>query len=99
MASQFMAEDYGLETADLHSCFVVACALYWHCVDYHEGQSSERYRISCVLDYQPGMCESGPEEDTTEETIYQDLADESLSVEDVYAWFERNYALAKDKED
>ena len=40
--------------------FDLARALYWHCVDYHEGQWSDRYAIMCGLEYKPGCGECSP---------------------------------------
>lgn len=40
--------------------FELADGLYWFCVDYHGGQWSDLYRISCQLGYKPGSSESSP---------------------------------------
>jgi hypothetical protein len=47
---------------------------YWFCADYHGGQSSKEYRVLSVLGdvYKPG-CTSGPEEDSTERDVYEQL--------------------------
>lgn len=47
--------------------FEIADGLHWHCVDYHSGQWGPRYAIMCELDYRPGACERGPEEDDSGE--------------------------------
>lgn len=44
-----------------HVAFDIACGLYWHCADWHGGQSSVRYSILCSLGYNPGACERGPD--------------------------------------
>lgn len=84
--------DIGENLSDL---FSVACALYWHCADYHGGQNSELYRILSQLDYQPGMAECGPEADSTDETIYNDLASGMINPVELYEWFEGAYARVK----
>ena len=40
--------------------FDLARGLYWYCVEWHGGQWSELYRISCHLDYRPGAGEYSP---------------------------------------
>lgn len=40
--------------------FDAAAALYWYAVDYHSGQWSELYALSCTLGYRPGMSERSP---------------------------------------
>lgn len=72
--------------ADRFGAFVVACALYRHCNDYHEGQWSERYSILGQIGYNPGLLENGPEEDSPDEMVYQDLASGLLDPADVLAW-------------
>lgn len=98
MSEPFRPEVYGLETVDLHSCFEAAQGLYWHCVDYHEGGGSERYRISCELRYKPGALECGPETDSSAEMIYADLASGLLEPAELLAWVNENYDKAKDLE-
>lgn len=65
-----------------------ACALYWHCADYHEGQWSLRYRILSTLAYRPGACETGPQSETVDADIYASLAAGELDPEDVLTWIE-----------
>ena len=48
------------EDIDISIRFDLARGLYWHCVDWHDGMSSERYLIQCTLDYQPGANEYSP---------------------------------------
>jgi len=49
---------------------------YWFLVDYHGGQGSDEYRVSCVIGkvYSPGI-ESGPTEGTGESDTYSALED------------------------
>lgn len=85
MASKFNPGDYGLE-ADASGRFSAACALYWHCADYHEGQGSERYRIMSMLGYKPGACENGPEKDSIDELLYNELASGEVEPAEVAVW-------------
>ena len=47
---------------------------YWHLTEYHAGQYSDTYKALCSLGsvFSPGM-ESGPDPDTCEYMIYEDL--------------------------
>ena len=49
---------------------------YWFCGDYHDGQTSDEYRLSCRIGefYSPGMS-SGPEPDSMESSAYEALQD------------------------
>lgn len=60
-------------TITTENYFDAAQGLYWACVNWHGGQASDLYRISCQLDYRPGACESGPEDDTDAEMVYGEL--------------------------
>ncbi len=52
----------------------VIVGAYWFLVDYHGGQNSLEYRVSCRLGeiFKPG-CESGPEPETSEKDVYEML--------------------------
>lgn len=72
--------------------FGAAQGLYWHCADYHEGQSSERYSImSAQLGYRPALSESGPEPGSVAEYIYDALASGDVEPSDVLAFVEQGY--------
>ena len=54
----------------------VIIGLYWHCVHWHGGQSSDTYKLQCILGtiYSPGRCdEDGPKEDTCSWDVYSQL--------------------------
>jgi hypothetical protein len=76
--------------------FEAAQALYWYCVDWHGGQWSTLYRISCELGYKPGMSERGPGPDTSAAEWYADLEAGRLDPEDLKAAIDRAYAAAHD---
>jgi len=60
--ADYIEENYetARETDGIGTMFSLAAGLYWHCVDWHGGMMSDRYRISCSLDYSPGPCEYSP---------------------------------------
>jgi hypothetical protein len=68
--------------------FEAAQALYWYCVDYHEGQGSELYRIQSQLHYTPARSERGV--DDTESTfaaeVFLRLVSGRLRAQDVLDW-------------
>lgn len=43
--------------------FSLACALYWHCTEWHGGQWSMRYRVLSSLGYAPGASMHGIEDE------------------------------------
>lgn len=49
----------------------VIAGAYWFCVDYHSGQTSDEYRLQCILSrlYSPGMMQ-GPEPESSESEVY-----------------------------
>ena len=53
----------------------VVVGSYWFFCDYHSGQWSDEYRLSCKagMIYKPGPCSSGPESDSGEEMVYKAL--------------------------
>ena len=53
--------------------FVTACAVFWICNDYYDGQSDPLYSALCATRYRPGVCDTGPDEETTEHLVYQEL--------------------------
>ncbi len=48
---------------------------YWHLTEWHGGQWSDTYRAMCAVGdvYSPGM-ESGPEPESCENDVYEQLA-------------------------
>lgn len=52
----------------------VIVGAYWFLVDYHGGQDSLEYRVSCKLGeiFKPGMT-SGPEPESSEKDVYEML--------------------------
>lgn len=72
--------------------FTAGCALYWYCVNYHEGQGSDLYAIQCQLGYRPGVSENGPEPASMDQTIYQALEAGELLAADVKDWIDQQYA-------
>lgn len=69
--------------------FSVACALFWFCALNYAGQNSARYRILSESDYSPGAMETGPEEDSIDELIYEDLESGALDAEELAEWLKR----------
>ena len=53
--------------------FDIAQAVYWFCVAYHSGMSSNLYAAECELGYRPGMGESAPESESLGEEMYYHL--------------------------
>ena len=48
---------------------------WWFCIEWHSGQTSDEYRVSCVIDrvYSPGPCQDGPEPQSAAEHVYDAL--------------------------
>ena len=78
---------------------VAASALYWHCVECHEGQGSERYSImSARLGYRPGASESGVAPDDVLAVDLQDMLDSGeLEPADLLAEIEALLAAEEDQ--
>ena len=55
--------------------FSLASALYWHCVEWHRGMRSPRYRVSCTLGYTPGAFETGVDPDDWAGVAIKELLD------------------------
>jgi hypothetical protein len=57
------------------ACYEAIIALYWFSAEHHGGQSSDLYRLYCALSaiYTPAWGENGPEPDSVNELIYNDL--------------------------
>jgi hypothetical protein len=51
----------------------IAVAVYWIGSDYHEGQWCPLYAAMCATEYNPGPMETGPEGETPERWLYEDL--------------------------
>lgn len=51
-------------------------AIYWFANDYHGGQWSNLYSVLSTSPFKPGRNSNGPEEDTLEENMYEDLVSE-----------------------
>ena len=53
----------------------VIIGAYWFFSHYYVGQASDEYRLLCVTGkiFKPGPCASGPEEDSSELTVYDAL--------------------------
>ena len=51
-------------------------AIYWFANDYHDGQWSNLYSALSTSPFKPGRNSSGPEEDSLEEYMYDDLVNE-----------------------
>ncbi len=82
------------ETADCDekcTLFDLVKGLYWVCVDWHSGQWSDLYSISCQLNYRPGCCECSPgdEKDTDD--------DEDESARYVYEEIQRTITAQLDR--
>lgn len=88
MAMADLPTVYGVFDDDL--TFDAAQALHWFCADYHDGQSSDLYRILSILEYKPGMCEGEPEEESVAADIYHMLEDGELDPWDVFGWIEEH---------
>jgi hypothetical protein len=53
----------------------VIIGAYWFCANYHGGQWSPEYRLLSILGgiYEPGQCCNGPEPDSGESMVYEQL--------------------------
>lgn len=71
--------------------FSAAQGLYWYCVNYHGGQSSDLYRMQCELRYTPAMSENGCDDDAFAAEVYLDLIAGHLQAADVLAWVQSEY--------
>lgn len=60
---------------DDSNVFSLLAAAYWFYSDHHRGQWSDEYRIMSMIDYRPGLAESGPEEGSVDAMIYDDACD------------------------
>jgi hypothetical protein len=74
--------------------FDLAAALHWYCVDNHDGQSSDLYRMQCELNYTPSVYERGPRSDDASD-VYSELALGNVDAETVL----RIIQTASDRED
>lgn len=50
-------------------------AIYWFASDYHSGQWSNLYSVLSTSPFKPGRFTKGPEKDSMEEDMYNDLVD------------------------
>lgn len=50
-------------------------AIYWFASDYHSGQWSNLYSVLSTSPFKPGRFTKGPEKDSVEEDMYNDLID------------------------
>lgn len=72
--------------------FAVAQALHWFCVNNHDGQWSDLYRIQCGLDYRPARSESAPDEDSyAASAVTEALEAGELDPQDVADWIHAVY--------
>jgi hypothetical protein len=55
------------------SDFDIAAALYWVGIFYHDGQFSALYRLACATGFKPGVCQRGPDMESVEGTIFDEL--------------------------
>jgi hypothetical protein len=57
--------------------FDVADGLYWFCMDWHSGQSSDLYRIGSTMGFKPAPSATGPDGNTARQVYgeLQQLAD------------------------
>jgi hypothetical protein len=62
--------------------FDLAAALHWYCYYYHDGQSSDLYRMQCALDYTPSVFERGPRSEDASE-VYSELTLGNVDAETV----------------
>ncbi len=62
---------------------------YWFYCHHHDGQWSDEYRLVCQLGrlFKPGPCSYGPEPDSGEKMVYDDL---------VRLWREKNGIIEDD---
>lgn len=66
---------YPEENLNAYNWEDVLVGAYWFCCDHHTGQWSDEYRLECVIStvYAPGPCCKGPEPDSAELMVYNDL--------------------------
>lgn len=79
--------------------FAAACGLYWYCVDYHSGQASDLYSLSCELDYHPGMNESGPEPESADSMVYAELETGAIDPRELFEWIRADLARVRAEEE
>lgn len=80
-----MTDTLEVQGQTLHSdsegdVYEVACGLYWHCADYHEGQWSERYRILSTLGFTPSALQRGPDDCSIAADVYEALEENGLDL-------------------
>ena len=51
----------------------IAAALYWLGTNWHGGQWCPLYTLTTGLDYSPGILANGPEPDSSESMLYDEL--------------------------
>lgn len=54
-------------------------AIYWFANHYHSGQSSNLYEALSSSPFEPGMIANGPEADSSEKMLYDELVCEYTS--------------------
>lgn len=91
-------QDYtrSLDLSGKDGAFSAACALYWYCTNWHQGQSSDLYSILSKLDYRPGALEHGPDPDGIEAIIYSDLEAKTIDPRELAMWIEKEWAVDRD---
>ena len=62
-----------LPFADERSEFDREAAIYWFANDWHGGQESNLYSALSRSEFSPGPCCNGPEPDSTESMLYDEL--------------------------
>ena len=83
LAEWIASDGFEPKTGFLYEWSDVLVGAYWFLVNYHSGQWSDEYRVSCVIGkvYTPGAECNGPEKDSCESDVYEAL--ESLLSESV----------------
>ena len=72
--------DRAAQYGDVDSEFDIEGAMYWFGVHWHGGQDSNLYSAVSTSPYNPGPCCTGPEPDSLEQFLYQELECEYAGV-------------------
>lgn len=85
----YLAKSYGREEGFKDDAEV---AMYWFASFYHGGQTSNLYSVLSTSRYHPGPIAKGPEPQTSEEMMYEDLVLEFANGSEEANEFEKKHA-------
>lgn len=85
----YLSKSYGREEGFADDAEI---AMYWFASFYHGGQSSNLYSVLSTSRYRPGPIAKGPEPQTSEEMMYEDLVLEFAKGSEEANEFEKKHA-------